>query len=49
MYTHEVKWTLFKTNYFSENLVAPGIEPEFSGSAARNSGHYTTEAVLYKG
>jgi hypothetical protein len=26
----------FQTHYFSENLVAPGIEPETSGSIARN-------------
>jgi hypothetical protein len=25
--THEVEWTPFQTHYFSENLVAPGIEP----------------------
>jgi hypothetical protein len=24
---HEAEWTLFQTQYFSENLVAPGIEP----------------------
>jgi hypothetical protein len=30
---------------FSENLVGPGIEPGTSGSVARNSNHYTTEAV----
>jgi hypothetical protein len=29
-----------------KNLVAPVIEPETSGLAARNSHHYTTEAVL---
>jgi hypothetical protein len=33
------------THYFSENLVAPGIEPESSGSVARNCDHKTTEAV----
>jgi hypothetical protein len=26
----------FQTHYFSENLVAPGIEPGISGSVARN-------------
>jgi hypothetical protein len=26
--THKTEWTLFKTHYFSENLVAPGIEPQ---------------------
>jgi hypothetical protein len=25
--TNEAEWTPFQTNYFSENLVAPGIEP----------------------
>jgi hypothetical protein len=25
---HEAEWTPFQTHYFSENLVAPGIEPE---------------------
>jgi hypothetical protein len=29
----------FQTHYFSENLAAPGIELETSGSVARNSGH----------
>jgi hypothetical protein len=24
---HEVEWTPFHIHYFSENLVAPGIEP----------------------
>jgi hypothetical protein len=31
-----------------KNLVAPGIEPETSGSVARNSDHYTTEVVSGK-
>jgi hypothetical protein len=26
-YPHEAEWTPFPTHYFSENLVAPGIEP----------------------
>jgi hypothetical protein len=26
-YLHEAEWTPFQTHYFSENLVAPGIEP----------------------
>jgi hypothetical protein len=30
---------LFQAHYFSENLVAPGIEPGTSGSVARNSDH----------
>jgi hypothetical protein len=25
--THETEWTPFQTHYFSENLIAPGIEP----------------------
>jgi hypothetical protein len=29
----------FQTHYFSENLVAVGIEPGTSGSVARNSDH----------
>jgi hypothetical protein len=37
--THEVQWTPFQAHYFSENLVAPGIEPGISGSVARNSDH----------
>jgi hypothetical protein len=36
---HEVEWTTFQTHYFSENLVAPGIEHGISGSVARNSDH----------
>jgi hypothetical protein len=44
-YPHEVEWTPFQTHYFSENLVAPGIEPGTSGSVARDSDHKTTEAV----
>jgi hypothetical protein len=38
-YPHEVEWTLFQIRYFSDTLVVPGIEPETSGSAARNSDH----------
>jgi hypothetical protein len=29
----------YRTTTFSENLVAPGIEPVTSGSVARNSDH----------
>jgi hypothetical protein len=36
--THEADWTPFRTHYFSENLVASGIEPG-SGSVARNPDH----------
>jgi hypothetical protein len=39
------EWTLFQTHCYSENLAAPGIEPGTSGSAARDSDHYITEAV----
>jgi hypothetical protein len=35
------------THYFSENLVALGIEPGLCGSVARNSDHRTTEAVIH--
>jgi hypothetical protein len=34
-----------RSHYFSENVVASGIEPGISGSVASNSEHYTTEAV----
>jgi hypothetical protein len=44
-YPHEAEWILFQTYYSSENLVAPVREPRTSGSVARNSDHYTTEAV----
>jgi hypothetical protein len=43
---HEAEWTPFQTNYYSEDLVAPEIEPGTSGSAARNSEHQTTEAKI---
>jgi hypothetical protein len=36
-YAHEAEWTPFQTYYFSENLVALGIEPRASGSVAMNS------------
>jgi hypothetical protein len=45
IYSHEAEWTPFQTLCYAENLVAPGIEPETSGLAARNSDHQTTEAV----
>jgi hypothetical protein len=38
-YPDEAEWTPFQTHYFSENLVALGIEPGTSGSVARNSDH----------
>jgi hypothetical protein len=28
-YPHEAEWTPFQTDYFSENLVLPGIEPGY--------------------
>jgi hypothetical protein len=37
--TVEAEWTSFQTHCFSEYLVTPGIEPDNSQSAARNSGH----------
>ena len=36
---HEAEWTPFQTHYYSEKLVAPGIEPGTSVSVARNSDH----------
>jgi hypothetical protein len=41
------EWTPFQTHYYSENLAAPEIEPGTSGSAARKSDHFTTEAVQF--
>jgi hypothetical protein len=38
-YPHEAERTPFQTHYFSENLVAPGIELGTSGSVVRNSDH----------
>jgi hypothetical protein len=32
-----VEWTPFQTHCYSENLVAPGIEPEASALAVKNS------------
>jgi hypothetical protein len=39
----DLELLLFNSSYFSENLVAPGIEPRISGFIARNSNHLTTE------
>jgi hypothetical protein len=39
-------WAPFQTHHFSENLVAPRIEPGISGSVVKNSDHKTTEAVV---
>jgi hypothetical protein len=38
-YPHPDEWNPFQTNYFSENLVTPGIEPGTCGYVARNSDH----------
>jgi hypothetical protein len=35
----EAEWTPFQIHYFSENLVAPGIDARPTASAARNSDH----------
>jgi hypothetical protein len=35
----------FRLHFSSEYVVAPSIEPATSGSVARNSDLYTTEAV----
>jgi hypothetical protein len=40
--THEAECTPFQTHYFSENLVAPGIEP---GPLDLQPGILTTEAI----
>jgi hypothetical protein len=37
-YPHEAEWTPFQTHYYSENLIAPGIDPGTSDSVARISG-----------
>jgi hypothetical protein len=38
-YPHEADWTPFPTHRYSENVVAPGIEPKTPGLLARNSDH----------
>jgi hypothetical protein len=43
-YPHEAEWTAFQTHCYS-NLVVPGMEPGTSASAARDSDHWTIEAV----
>jgi hypothetical protein len=35
-YPHGAEWTPLQTHYFSENLLAPGIEPQTSASVARD-------------
>jgi hypothetical protein len=37
--THEAEWAPFQNHYYSENLIAPEIEPGTSGSIARNPDH----------
>jgi hypothetical protein len=39
------EWTPFQTYCYSENLVAPEIEPGTSVLAVRNSDYLTTEAA----
>jgi hypothetical protein len=36
IYAHEAEWTPFQTHCYSENVVAPGIEPESSGKMLHN-------------
>jgi hypothetical protein len=45
IYAHEAEKTPFLSHCYAKNMVAPGIEPVTSGSAARNSDNETTEAV----
>jgi hypothetical protein len=42
----EAEWTPFQTRCFSENLIAPGIDPRPVDLFSRNSDHQTTEAVI---
>jgi hypothetical protein len=37
--TREAEWTPLQTHYFSETLIAWGIEPGTSGSIANDSDH----------
>jgi hypothetical protein len=41
IYPHEAEWTPSQA-YYSENLVAPVMEPGISWSAAKNSDHKTS-------
>jgi hypothetical protein len=36
---YEAEWSPFQTQYISENVVGPVIEPGTSGCVARNSDH----------
>jgi hypothetical protein len=38
-YLHDAEWAPYQTQYFSENLVAPGIEPGNSETVGRNFDH----------
>jgi hypothetical protein len=38
-YPREAEWTPSQTHYYSENLIAPGIEPRSDASVAKNSDH----------
>jgi hypothetical protein len=46
IYCHEAEWTPLQTHYFSENLVALGIEQGNSGCAVRKADYWTTAAVV---
>jgi hypothetical protein len=47
IYPRKTEWTPFQTQCYSEKCGSAGIEPGTSGSAARNAGQETTEAVHY--
>jgi hypothetical protein len=42
------EWTLLQNHCYSENLVAPGIEPGTSWLAVRNSHHQTTRPTCVR-
>jgi hypothetical protein len=46
-YLHEPEWTPFLTQCYSENLEAPGIDPDprTSSSVARTSDHLTADII----
>jgi hypothetical protein len=48
IFPHEAKWTPFRTQFYSENLSAPGTEAGTCGSAVRNSDHQSTGAVYHE-
>jgi hypothetical protein len=45
-YSYEAEWMPFRTHYYLQNMVAPGIEPGISGLVASNSEHWTTETGI---